>query len=432
MTATATSHHRVPDELSIDQARQLAITAQFGAGDAPDSGSVLRHLGLLQLDPLRRVERAHRLTCLARMPADATVDSIDAGLWSPGPATAFETWVHAACLIPVEDWPLLRLARERAKGRANQPSEAAYADVLAIVANSTHGVTIRELEHAGNRSAGWSWSERKRAAEFLLWRGQLICSERRDNRRIYDLPERRLPPTILNTDLPREVILEHLAYRALSALGVATTGDVATYYNLTPTDAAEGLHRCGATQVGVRSWTEPAWTAPHVPSPSPTPGRARLIGPFDNLIFDRDRTRRVHDFDYTFEAYKPAHKRTYGHYVMGILSPAGRFLDEWTSDATTAASNQPQPTPSPEPPPTQSKQLSTKPSTPWPTRCGRSSNCRASRGAEQRRPTGPLPLVWTRPVIPTSGRGRRRPDTVVGSQCLEHRSAPIVSYHPKT
>lgn len=98
--------------------------------------------------PATRVERAHRLTCLARMPADATVDSIDDGLWSPGSATAFETWVHAACLIPVEDWPLLRLARERARSRANQPSDTAYTDVLATVADSPNGVTIREIEHA--------------------------------------------------------------------------------------------------------------------------------------------------------------------------------------------------------------------------------------------------------------------------------------------
>ena len=50
---TATSRHREPDELSFEEARQLAITAQFGAGDAADSGNVLRRPGLLQLDPLR-------------------------------------------------------------------------------------------------------------------------------------------------------------------------------------------------------------------------------------------------------------------------------------------------------------------------------------------------------------------------------------------
>ncbi|MGI8665145.1 MAG: DNA glycosylase AlkZ-like family protein [Jatrophihabitans sp.] len=303
------------------------MAAQFGGDDTTSSAAVLRRIGLLQLDALRRVDRAHNLTCLARMSANASVAMVDGQLWSPGPATVFETWVHAACLVPAEDWPLLRLARARAVNRAEQPSGAAYAEVLAIVGDSEHGVTIREIEGASGRTDGWDWSERKRAAEWLLWRGELICSERRANRRVYDLPERRLLATTIQTDLSREVILETLARRVLGSLGVATAHDIATYYNLTPEDTAEGLALCNAIPVTAESWSEQAWmlSATQLPR-SASLREPRLIGPFDNLIWDRERTRRVHNFDYTFEAYKPAHKRTYGHYVMGVLNTTHQFL----------------------------------------------------------------------------------------------------------
>lgn len=315
-------------DLSAAEARTLAVRASIGDGNATNALDVLRQLGILQLDPLRRVDRAHRLTCLARMPATANVTTIDTDLWSPGPARVFETWVHAACLVPAEDWPLLRLHRERALRRTNRPSDQACAGVLATVADHPAGATITQLEHAGPRSAGWNWSEHKRAAEHLLWTGQLICSERRDNRRVYDLPERRLTIEQLDTDWSRQQILAGIAERALAAMGIATVQDLAAYYHLTPTDAIEALQLADAQQVTVEGWTTPGWI---LHSDIPTSGdmvvpRPTLIGPFDNLIFDRDRTRRVLRFNYTFEAYKPAAKRTYGHYVMGVLDTNGTML----------------------------------------------------------------------------------------------------------
>lgn len=304
------------------------VSAQFGAEPAKGSATVLRRLGLLQLDALRRVDRAHRLTCLARMPISPSGEAVDGELWSTGPARAFETWLHAACLVPAEDWPLLRLARAKTANRERKPSDVACAEVLAIVGDSEDGVTIREIEGAGPRTDGWEWSERKRAAEHLLWCGKLICSERRDNRRVYDLPERRLPQAVLGTELSREAILETIATRVLNATGIATTQDVAVYYNLTTPEAAEGLTRCGANQVTVEGWPTPAWTLQKDlrPQRQQLLPEARLIGPFDNLIWDRDRTRRIHEFDYSFEAYKPAHKRIYGHYVMAVLDTTGHML----------------------------------------------------------------------------------------------------------
>ena len=49
------------------------------------------------------------------------------------------------------------------------------------------------------------------------------------------------------------------------------------------------------------------------------PPAATFIGPLDNLIWDRDLIRWLFDFDYTWEVYKPAAQRKYGHYVLPVL-----------------------------------------------------------------------------------------------------------------
>ena len=78
----------------------------------------------------------------------------------------------------------------------------------------------------------------------------------------------------------------------------------------------EGVERAAADPPrGLRSgrcWTWPLrWMC--------RPARRGFIGPLDNLIWDRDLIRWLFDFDYTWEVYKPAEQRQYGHYVLPVL-----------------------------------------------------------------------------------------------------------------
>ncbi len=47
--------------------------------------------------------------------------------------------------------------------------------------------------------------------------------------------------------------------------------------------------------------------------------QAAIIGALDNLMWDRNLVRRIFDFDYIWEVYKPAFKRKYGYYVLPVV-----------------------------------------------------------------------------------------------------------------
>lgn len=312
---------------AVVAAQQIPTPA--GPSTYDDAAEVLAGIGLIQLDSLTRVSTAARLTSLTRLPRTHRADDVDPALWPRGQPASFEAFTKVACLFPLSDWPLLQLRREAARHRHTLDPKVT-GRILDLVAAHPGGVGtgVIEAEFGPERTAGWHWSQVKKATELMVRMGDLVVTARDGVVRLFDLPQRALPAEVRAAEqLPADELRAALARRAAASLAVMTVADFAHHYHLSRADAALGIELAELVPVRVEGWRETAYALPetleqtHDAGTGPA-GHARLVGPFDPLLRDRRRALRIFGFDYRFEAYVPRAERIYGHYVMGVLSGA--------------------------------------------------------------------------------------------------------------
>ncbi|MDX6583326.1 MAG: uncharacterized protein QOI10_2510 [Solirubrobacterales bacterium] len=323
--------------ISAPEARRAALAAQ--GFDDPRPGSepggwdlrrVLKRVGLLQIDSVNVLERAHYLPAFSRL-GPYRHELLDR-LSHRAPRRLFEYWGHEASLIPVELHPLLRWRMDRAADEAWGGMRRIQRDRPELVAGVLEQVRERgpiaasELTAERPRRSGpwWDWSESKRALEWLFWSGQVTSARRRRFERLYDLPERVLPAEVLAapTASPEEAQRELLRFAA-ARLGVAAERDLRDYFRLGAAESklrvAELVEAGDLHPVEVEGWGRtPGYLAAGVRIPRRVEATA-LIGPFDSLLWERSRVERIFGFSFKLELYVPAPKRRYGYYVLPFL-----------------------------------------------------------------------------------------------------------------
>ncbi|MGI8757069.1 MAG: winged helix-turn-helix domain-containing protein [Acidimicrobiales bacterium] len=324
-----------PIDISLDQARRIALGAQGFADRAPTGAvdrrhgrRVLEQVGVVQIDSVNVLCRSQELPLLARLGPhrrDLIPTMTRAG-------DLFEYWAHEASHVPMALHPLLRWRMDDARdgrgtwgrvARVRQDHPGLVDQVLAQVRDQGP-ITIGMVEGGGDRGEGmWAWSPGKVALEYLFWSGQVTAWRGPNFERWYALTERRLPASVLAAPTPtRTDAHKTLLLLAARCHGVGTARDLADYFRLNLPACrpllAELVAEGRLQPVAVEGWRDAAFLHPDARRPNRHRGRA-LLSPFDSLIWERSRTERLWGYRYRIEIYVPKAKRIHGYYVLPFL-----------------------------------------------------------------------------------------------------------------
>lgn len=333
------------DPISAAEVRRCAVSAQ-GFGPRPatvNAGQLQRmlgRLGALQIDAVNVLVRSHYLPLFSRL-GSYPLAMLDRLVTER--RQAFEAWAHAASLVPIELYPVLRYRRT---ARADddptwvrfltriETERPGYQTAVLAEVTERGPLTFSELTDPARRPKGdpryapstVAWdrgSDGKTMLDYLHDSGLVAVAARRGFDRCFDLTERVIPPEILAAPaLEREDAQRRLVDVAARALGVAAVPELSDYFRIPVADTKlrvqELVEEGTLRSVRPEGWSELGYLH-STPWPSRPAPDCALLSPFDSLLWHRKRVQRVFGFTHTFEIYIPAAKRAYGYYVLPVL-----------------------------------------------------------------------------------------------------------------
>ena len=336
-------------QLSKSEAARIVLKSQLLDGKSKYQkgkngfAEIINNLGYVQIDTISVINRAHHHILWTRKNdyKEKHLHDLQAK-----DKLIFEYWTHAMSFIPMKDYrySLPRMENfEKPKSkwlkyRYNQ-SKNYFAPVLERIKNEGP-LSSSSFENTGKKGGTWwEWKPTKTALEYLFWKGDLMISERKNFQKYYDLREKVLPGNINTTAPSKNELSYFFVRRALSSLGIATEKEILKFMQPGKNTESDlqiadknSLKKmidelCESGEVipvvieGDHKIKNYAFneTISSAGKKKKFSSKIHILSPFDNLIIQRERTKRLFDFDYTVECYVPANKRKFGYFVTPIL-----------------------------------------------------------------------------------------------------------------
>jgi len=333
-------------EVTKEELQQIAVVGthlhKWQGESTEDIQSVFKQQALVQLDPLNPAGRNHDLFFQSRI-KNYEIDTFQKIVYPK--KLVFEAYFPNLMAISKEHFPLfLSQMKEEFLHKYYQSRlekvEKIHSGILeeAVKFLQENGPSkasdIGEMAKIKPDFSFWKTSNLAGMSLEILWiLGRVIISGRDENwRKTYYLTEEYFESELLEkTDLTHEEISYEKFLIKQKSYPLITLGKVS-------------ISKAGSLFVGKRKRISPEWfrtnyseNGPHILK---TEGEQwgiavpynwkdflkvdlddnmRAIAPLDPLIWDRDLTLKVFDFDYVWEVYKIPKDRKWGYYVYPLL-----------------------------------------------------------------------------------------------------------------
>ncbi len=305
-------------------------------------------LGYVQIDTLNVVNRAHYITLWARL-GSYNLDDFDKLLYTAEQRRLYESWGHAASIIPLEHYRYHRWRTDQHysfnpgyREWLSKDGNRELVDQALARIRSEGRLRVGDFEYDGPQRGVWyDWKPPKIALEALFAWGDLMVADRVNFQRVYDVKERVLPEWVDTTPVPAEEARRFCLEQAAKALGVFDLRNLTfyAYMRATPVKAeVKALVKDGTlveirgeSIKGVKKWMVHRDNLPLLQRAADgeiSAGRTTFLAPFDSLFWAGDRDQMLWGFQQLLECYKPAEDRVYGYFCFPILHKnrlVGRF-----------------------------------------------------------------------------------------------------------
>jgi uncharacterized protein YcaQ len=296
------------------------------------------HVGCIQFDPINVVGCNPDLVLQSRI-VDYAPSLLEELLYTDH--QLIDGFDKVASIYQASDWPYFTRRRNYTRDRHGAPSNPPMRiapDVLEAIREQGPLSSI-DLKHS--ETIDWRWGNKTRISraclELLYEMGDLVVDHRIGTRRVFNLAERALPAQLLSARDPNSMEKEYQDWhvlRRVGGLGLANPSAAQYWQGILGVNGkirrqvlSRLVQQGDLTAVaieGVESRTLFIRTADLTTLEAtrdeiPVEPIAAIVGPLDNLMWDRDLLRWAFEFDYVWEVYKPAAQRKYGYYVLPVL-----------------------------------------------------------------------------------------------------------------
>lgn len=298
-----------------------------------------RRVGCIQYDPINAVGRNPDLVLQSRVQGYSPA-MLEQMLYSE--RVLWDGFDKVQSIYLTGDWPYFtRLREHRTQRPWHTQSETMELHNHVLEAIQEKGpLSSIDLDHSASVVGFWGMPMRsgRGALENLYIAGKIGIHHRTGTRRYFDLTERLLPAELLANPDPFDHEQDYQNWhilRRVGGLGLALPSGAESWLGMLNIKAAERqrslkqlIERGDVVVVGVEEAQDgkvlftQRRTFETILNQIQKPfdkARAALIAPLDNLLWQRELIRRMFDFDYTWEVYKPSALRQYGFYVLPVL-----------------------------------------------------------------------------------------------------------------